>query len=455
MSNRFRNMALVVSMFAASCIGAHAQASQWNYNAYHIMDTIRTRHPDLVMLAAHRGIHAIWGSDQYTTTPENSLEAIQNAADNGIEIVELDVRLTQDGVPILTHDSTWGRETDVGWAWAACTSYTGCFDPWGPLPGLTVPDGDPGELGGGADAPTDPQKAVNPNVNDWSLYSVQQAPAQVDNAIHGILLRNSLNFQISPWGENPPTLQNALDYIRTNQLNIVVSLDIKDSNSMQAAWEVVARNNDYKGEGYFATTFFKFDAASVFPWPSDFEAAFSDYYAGGRNPDYDYINIMPVYQTSGIAPGKYGSEAQELASMQAYITGNVAATVGTEVNLKQNPGILSSLYNWGDTSGPGGTIGRALGNFNPYAEYIADGADQSNYNNYQYFYSNGYCCAFLTGYFYNGAPNGQPSDTQDQRPDWDFILANRNGFNLITTDNVLPMGQYLYNRGQRNGSYFQ
>ena len=141
--------------------------------------------------------------------------------------------------------------------------------------------------------------------------------------------------------------------------------------------------------------------------------------------------------------------------MQAYITGNVAATVGTEVNLKQNPGILSSLYNWGDTSGPGGTIGRALGNFNPYAEYIADGADQSNYNNYQYFYSNGYCCAFLTGYFYNGAPNGQPSDTQDQRPDWDFILANRNGFNLITTDNVLPMGQYLYNRGQRNGSYFQ
>jgi glycerophosphoryl diester phosphodiesterase len=454
MSNRFRNMALVVSMFAAGCIGAHAQASKWNYNAYHIMDTIRTRHPDLVMLAAHRGIHALWGSNQYTTTPENSLESIQNAADNGIEIVELDIRLTQDGVPILTHDSTWGRETDVGWAWGACSSRTGCFNPWGPLPGLTVSDGDPGELGGGADAPTDSQKAVNPDVNSWSLYSVQQAPAKVDSSIHGIGLRNSFNFQLSPWGENPPTLQNALDYIRSNNLNIVVSLDIKDSNSMMSAWQVVARNSDYKGNPYTQTIFFKFDAAHVFQFLGNFADAFNTHYFSPNAPDSAAMNIMPVYQTSGIASGLYGSEARELLSMQTYVTGS-PSVIGTEVNLKQNPGILSSLYNWGDTSGQGGSIGRALGNFNPYAEYIAPGADQSNYNNYKYFYSNGYCCAYLPEYFYNGAPNGQPSDTADQRPDWNFILANRNGFNLITTDNVLPMGLYLYNRGQRNGSYFQ
>jgi glycerophosphoryl diester phosphodiesterase len=228
MLNRYRTIALVFVLLIMGRTDAFAQHNPWNYNTYHIMDSLRTRHRDLVMLAAHRGIHAVWGSNSYTTTPENSLQAIQNAADEGIEIVELDVRLTQDGKPILSHDSTWGRNTDVGFAWGKC-----CFNPWGPLPGLTVPDGDPGELGGGADSPSDPQRAVNPNVSDWSLYSVQQAPGP--DGTHGIMMRNSLNFQWSDWSENPPTLQNALDFIKSNHINMVIALDIKDSNSMMAA----------------------------------------------------------------------------------------------------------------------------------------------------------------------------------------------------------------------------
>jgi glycerophosphoryl diester phosphodiesterase len=440
-------------------IGNQGQGGQYNYNPYHIMTAIENRHSDLVIVAAHRGLHSILSdfnnicceytipntstTIDYSATPENSLQSIYNAAKVGVEVIELDVRTTQDGVPILSHDSTWGRETNVGWAWRACGSPTGCFNPWGPLPGLTAPDGDPGELGGGADASSDPQASVNPNVNGWSLNSVQQSQG-------GIQLRTSTAFQLSQWNEHPPTLQNALDYIKANRFPVVISLDVKDANDAVAAWFVVANNSDFNGQGYWQTVFFKMDAAWNFPWPTDFKNKFRNYGWACRcgTTDDNYIKFMPVFQTSGIQPGLYGSESAELSAMQAY--NSYPFTVGIEVNLKQNPGILTSLYNWGDS----GATPKALADFNPYKEWTLGNVDATNYLNYQYFYSNGYCCAYLSNYFYNGAPHGQPSDSQDQRPDWSFILANRNGFNFLTTDNPLAMGNYLWNRGQRNTSYF-
>jgi glycerophosphoryl diester phosphodiesterase len=398
------------------------------------MQAIQNRHSDLVMVAAHRGLHAIWGSTVYPDTPENSLQSIYNAVTQGVEIIELDIRLTQDGVPILSHDSTWGRNTNVGNNYGSC-----CFNPWGYAPpGLTVPDGDPGELGGGADVASDPQAYRNPNVNGWSLDSVQS-----NNG--GILLRNSLNFSWSPWAEHPPTLQQALSYIASNRWAVVLALDIKDNTSMSSAWQVVARNEDYNGTLYAYSTFFKFDAAWVFPTYSDFQSAYSSHVVNPIYDDYNYMNIMPVFQTSGIAPNLYGSESNELSADIDYL--RQPYTVGTEVNLKQNPGILSTLYN----EGYSGATQKALGNFNPYAEWINPNDPSQSY---QFYYSNGYCCAQLSQYFYNGAPNNQPSDTMDQRYDWNFILANQNGFNIITTDNPLAMGYYLWERGQRNTSYF-
>lgn len=434
MLSQFRHLIVGSVLLLIGCTVASAQFNGSNgYNAYNIMAALSQRHSDLVMVAAHRGLHAILGTNSYSDTPENSLQSIYNAVTAGVEIIELDVRLTQDGVPVLSHDSTWGRETNVGNNWGAC-----CFSPWGPLPGLSVPDGDPGELGGGVDSPSDPERSVNPNVSDWALHSVQQDGG-------GIKLRNSTNFQWSTWAENPPTLQNALDYIRTNRWAVVLALDIKDPNSFQAAWNVVARNQDFNNRLYNATVFFKFDAAWNFPYPGNFESYFSAHTVSPGFPDWSYMNIMPVYQTSGIASNLYGSEDNELYALVSYNA--KPYVVGQEVNLKQNPGILSSLYNWGDTVTP-----KALGNFNPYGEWI--NPEDPN-QTYQFFFSNGYCCATLDQYFYyGGLDSGRPSDTDDQRWDWNFILANRNGFNLITTDNPLAMGYYLWNRGQRNTSYF-
>lgn len=44
--------------------------------------------------------------------PENTLESVYTAADMGVEWVELDVKLTKDGVPIIFHDDELDRTTN-------------------------------------------------------------------------------------------------------------------------------------------------------------------------------------------------------------------------------------------------------------------------------------------------------------------------------------------------------
>ena len=58
---------------------------------------------NLPLIVAHRG--------QSTTTPENSLSALRQAAADGADIVELDVRVTLDRQPVILHDFLLGRTT--------------------------------------------------------------------------------------------------------------------------------------------------------------------------------------------------------------------------------------------------------------------------------------------------------------------------------------------------------
>lgn len=46
--------------------------------------------------------------------PENTLESFRQAAALGVDAIELDVRLTRDGVPVVIHDPTLARTTDRG-----------------------------------------------------------------------------------------------------------------------------------------------------------------------------------------------------------------------------------------------------------------------------------------------------------------------------------------------------
>lgn len=56
-----------------------------------------------VLVASHRG--------DWRNAPENSVQAIKNCIKMGVDIVEIDVRLTKDSVPVLMHDATIDRTT--------------------------------------------------------------------------------------------------------------------------------------------------------------------------------------------------------------------------------------------------------------------------------------------------------------------------------------------------------
>ncbi len=56
---------------------------------------------DLPLIIGHRGASAI--------APENTLAAFTRAIQNGADGIEFDVRLSQDGVPVVIHDATLAR----------------------------------------------------------------------------------------------------------------------------------------------------------------------------------------------------------------------------------------------------------------------------------------------------------------------------------------------------------
>src|SRR5690606_16314904 len=58
---------------------------------------------DEVLVVAHRG--------DWRNAPENSLAAIANAIQMGVDVVEVDVQKTKDGQLILMHDKTLNRTT--------------------------------------------------------------------------------------------------------------------------------------------------------------------------------------------------------------------------------------------------------------------------------------------------------------------------------------------------------
>ncbi|TRX60766.1 glycerophosphodiester phosphodiesterase family protein [Fulvivirga sp. M361] len=58
---------------------------------------------DQVMVIAHRG--------DWRHAPENSIPAITNCIEMGIEMVEIDIRMTKDSVLVLMHDDTIDRTT--------------------------------------------------------------------------------------------------------------------------------------------------------------------------------------------------------------------------------------------------------------------------------------------------------------------------------------------------------
>jgi len=75
------------------------------FTVFSQVDQIREKllKTDELLIAAHRAAHQNY--------PENSLQAIREAIDLGVDIVEIDLRVTTDGTVYLMHDQTIDRTT--------------------------------------------------------------------------------------------------------------------------------------------------------------------------------------------------------------------------------------------------------------------------------------------------------------------------------------------------------
>lgn len=57
-----------------------------------------------VLVVAHRG--------DWRNAPENSLQAFQNCIAMGVDMIEIDLKMTKDNQLVIMHDNTIDRTTD-------------------------------------------------------------------------------------------------------------------------------------------------------------------------------------------------------------------------------------------------------------------------------------------------------------------------------------------------------
>ena len=97
-------MKQLITLFFLSFIFIGINAQEPSNRAEYILNKLQHPSKDYVLAVSHRG--------DWRYAPENSMAAVQRCIDLGIDIVEIDVRLTKDGHLVLMHDLTVDRTTN-------------------------------------------------------------------------------------------------------------------------------------------------------------------------------------------------------------------------------------------------------------------------------------------------------------------------------------------------------
>ncbi|WP_104063849.1 glycerophosphodiester phosphodiesterase family protein [Arthrobacter sp. 4R501] len=102
----YHGLAACVGLALLPCVAAPAMAQPVSNASFEQLHAELLNHGTSakLMIGAHRG--------QWRDYPENSVAGIVEAITDGADIVEIDVMLTADGVPVLMHDATVDRTTN-------------------------------------------------------------------------------------------------------------------------------------------------------------------------------------------------------------------------------------------------------------------------------------------------------------------------------------------------------
>ncbi len=77
---------------------------EFHNSAAKVLEHLKNPSKDYILAVSHRG--------DWRYAPENSLMAVQRCIDLGMDVVEIDVRLTKDGHLVALHDKTLDRTTN-------------------------------------------------------------------------------------------------------------------------------------------------------------------------------------------------------------------------------------------------------------------------------------------------------------------------------------------------------
>ena len=91
---------MVVGRAAGSTVIGATRDGRWAFAAVQVVPPAATP----IRIIAHRGFMRRF--------PENTLVAVRGSFDQGADAVEVDIRLSADGVPVVMHDATVDRTTD-------------------------------------------------------------------------------------------------------------------------------------------------------------------------------------------------------------------------------------------------------------------------------------------------------------------------------------------------------
>lgn len=394
----------VLLLSIAAVVSPKASAAEpCVYQNYKIIDAWRNLNTDrhMVIVIAHRGW---WGNHNGPSNscgarvnyasgdPENSIYAVNDALHTGFEAVEVDIKMTRDGVPILMHDYTLGRTTDI------YDSVRGQrkFDPY-------------------AQSHNQPE-GYNPYVNQVNWYGNLQ--------YRHLLSPDRSRVTV----DAVPAFAQLLDAYRNEWTSGIIVLDVKDRASMQEVWRLMNDHRDHNGSLARNWVAVKFNV-STYPNSADLEADLyrhaNPHFTGSDGP---FLGI-PVLTNNML--DKY----RNLIDIEKnYMTKDY--TLGVEVNLNMKNGRLQNAYNWV------GQYRKAVGIFNPIADPGAWGGEGQNR---AFFTNTGQCCYRLWSVQYG--------DNYVARWDWSFLYGNGwKSFDFITTDEAGKMIDDLIAKGLRWGN---
>ena len=99
-----KNVLILISAMAALLAVSCAPKPQYANRAEKILAEINDPNSEYVVVISHRG--------DWRNYPENSIPAIESIIRMGVDMMELDVKMTKDSVLVLMHDQTINRMTN-------------------------------------------------------------------------------------------------------------------------------------------------------------------------------------------------------------------------------------------------------------------------------------------------------------------------------------------------------